>query len=84
MARLKAGATEDDVRHVIAVSEAEAKVNETSAQYFNAVSPFRPEQFSRLVAREVSAAKHAQKQTSFNRPAEPPMPKPLRVEYPKV
>jgi hypothetical protein len=50
-ARIKGGATPDDVRHVIAVYEAESRANPKSAEYFDAVSPFRPDNFERALAK---------------------------------
>jgi hypothetical protein len=52
--RLAAGKTVEECRHVIAVGEAEARAR-GSLEYFDAVSPWRPENFERLVARSPSA-----------------------------
>ena len=48
--RLTAGATLDDCRHVLAVREAEVKAKPDSAQWFDAVTPFRPDQFAKALA----------------------------------
>lgn len=55
-ARLADGATAEEVRHVIAVCEAESRHNEKSLQYFNAVSPFRRDNFGRHLARTLEDA----------------------------
>ena len=55
-ARLADGATAEEVRHVIAVCEAESRHNPTSLQYFNPVSPFRRDNFARHLARTLAAA----------------------------
>lgn len=51
-ARLTAGNTLDDCLHVVAVCEAEVRDSPDAAQWFNAVTPFRPENFAMKVARE--------------------------------
>lgn len=55
-ARLADGATAEEVRHVIAVCEAESRHNEKALQYFNAVSPFRRDNFARNLARTLEDA----------------------------
>jgi len=55
-ARLADGATAEEVRHVIAVCEAESRHNPTSLQYFNPVSPFRRDNFARHLARTLEDA----------------------------
>ena len=55
-ARLAGGATPDEIRHVIAVYEAESKHNEKTRQYFSAVTPFLPKNFARALARTVADA----------------------------
>lgn len=51
--RLEAGKTPDDCRHVIAVTAAECSKNPESFRWFNAITPFRPEQFERKLAADV-------------------------------
>lgn len=54
--RLMAGTSPDVIRHVIAVREAQARHDEKSWQFFNAVSPFRPDNFAYAAARTVEDA----------------------------
>lgn len=72
-ARLESGSTADDVRHVIAVCLAEVKSKPETEQWFNAVTPFRPENFQRKLAMTVRGASH--------RPnGQPTRPRPLTID----
>lgn len=51
VARLHEGATVEDCLHVIAVVEAEVRKNPKSADWFDAVTPFRSENFARKLGR---------------------------------
>lgn len=54
--RLLEGNTVDDVRHVIAVSEARARSDPEAAKYFDAVSPFRVSNFGMWRAKTLDDA----------------------------
>jgi hypothetical protein len=45
----------EDLQHVIAVCEAEVKADPDQAQWFDAVTPFRPDNFARKLARQPGA-----------------------------
>ena len=49
-ARLEEGCTVEEIRHVIAVRAAEVKAKPSSGEWFNAITPFRPENFQRTLA----------------------------------
>lgn len=51
--RLAEGNTPEDVRHVIAIGEAESKVNAESRKYFDAITPFRPKNFPRYLGKTI-------------------------------
>ena len=51
--RLEAGKTEADCLHIIAVQEAEVRRDKRGWEWFDAVSPFRPENFERRMARDL-------------------------------
>lgn len=70
IARLEAGATVDDCLHVIAVREAEVTANPESAQWFNAVTPFTSDQFTRAIGQTVG---------TVTRPAAAPRPQAHRL-----
>lgn len=53
--RLDAGHSAADVEHVIAVYEYESRTNPESRKYFDTVSPFRPDNFERALAKEPQA-----------------------------
>lgn len=55
-ARLKAGYSADDLRHVIAVCEARAKHDSAVREYFDAVSPFRKGNIGRWSAMSLEQA----------------------------
>lgn len=55
-ARLKAGYSADDLRHVIAVCEARAKHDSAAREYFDAVSPFRKGNIGRWSAMSLEQA----------------------------
>lgn len=55
-ARLAEGATVDDIRHVIAVCEAECKADAKAFEWFNAATPFLPKSFAIKLARKASRA----------------------------
>ena len=52
-ARLLSGNSVEDCLHVIAVREAEVAKNPSAAQWFNAVTPFRPENFGMSLGKEI-------------------------------
>lgn len=52
--RLAKGATVEDVKHVILVREVECRANPDAFQWFDAVTPFRSENFSRALGRDAS------------------------------
>jgi len=54
--RIAEGATIEDVRHVIAVCEADCRANPSSLKWFNAVSPFRSDNFARKLADDPARA----------------------------
>lgn len=54
--RLAKGATAEDVKHVILVGEVECRDNPDSFQWFDAVSPFRADNFARKLGRDPNAA----------------------------
>lgn len=54
--RLEAGKTEAQCLHVVAVYETEAAARPEAWRFFDAVSPWRPENFERALGREVTAA----------------------------
>ncbi len=53
--RLKDGASPESIRHVIRVCAEETKGG-NDPKHFNAATPFRPEQFARLVARPLKSS----------------------------
>ena len=55
--RLIEGHSADDVRHVIAIYEAEAQHNPTTLHYFGPVTPFRAENFARTLPRTLDDAR---------------------------
>lgn len=54
--RLMEGATVEEVRHVIAVYQADARRNPDTLVYFNHTTPFRPDNFERAKVRTVEDA----------------------------
>lgn len=54
--RLMDGATVEEVRHVIAVYQADARRNPDTLVYFNHTTPFRPDNFERAKVRTVEDA----------------------------
>jgi hypothetical protein len=50
--RLEAGKTEQQCLHVIAVYEAEARAKAETWRFFDAVSPWRPDNFERALAQD--------------------------------
>lgn len=54
--RLAAGATLDECLHVVAVRAEEVRANSDAAQWFNAVTPFRPDGFAASVAQPTPTA----------------------------
>jgi hypothetical protein len=54
--RLDEGHSVDDCLHVVAVYEAESRVNPRTWDYFDAISPFRAENFERHLARDPAQA----------------------------
>ena len=55
--RLMDGATVEEVRHVIAVYQADARRNPDTLVYFNHTTPFRPDNFERAKVRTVEDAR---------------------------
>lgn len=49
--RLREGHTREDCEHVIAVCEADVRRDAKSAEWFDAVTPFRPDNFARKLGR---------------------------------
>jgi len=78
--RLSEGASVDDVRHVIAVCEAECKAIPTAFQWFDAVSPFRADNFARKIARDARTTVTATAQSRVAEPAKPPQVPLIDVE----
>lgn len=52
--RLAAGKSVDDCLHVIAICEAECRADEKAFKWFDAVSPFRPDNFERKCAADAT------------------------------
>lgn len=75
--RLEAGKTLEDCLHVVAVCEAECRAHVGDGRtadpfkWFDAISPFRPENFERKVIAELRPAKRAHVTYSEFRPLEP-------------
>lgn len=78
--RLSEGASVDDVRHVIAVCEAECKATPTAFQWFDAVSPFRADNFARKIARDARTTVTATAQSRAAEPVKPPQVPLIDVE----
>ncbi len=74
VARLSEGATDEDVRHVIAVCTQEVRVNPASEKWFNHETPFRPDNFNRKLSMTVRGAAVP--------PGPPAPPKPHRDRRP--
>lgn len=70
--RLQRGATEADVKHVILVREAECRSSPDAFQWFDAVTPFRPEPFAKAIGRDPN-----------NQPIARPAPPPQRTHGPR-
>lgn len=65
--RLEAGKSAEDCLHVIAVCESECRANEGAFRWFDAVSPFRPENFERKVAADLVSASDGAARKSLDR-----------------